>query len=102
MSSTNTPGIVALNSFLVVAFRMAVLRALEDGGGIVLLEQRTAASLAEAVLRISEDSERLRKLGELARQNVEDRFSLHASVRKLEKIYLSALRCARNSGLECV
>ena len=71
----------------------------EDGASGDLVEPSNAEALAEAVLRLLEAPERAREMGQRGRQIVKEKFDIRASVRGLERIYLSILSGTRIATL---
>jgi glycosyltransferase involved in cell wall biosynthesis len=59
---------------------------LEKVGAGVFVEPENSHSLAEALLQLLEQPERLVKMGVLGRQAVEERYSLQRAARQVESI----------------
>jgi glycosyltransferase involved in cell wall biosynthesis len=65
--------------------------AVEDGVTGLLVEPRDAVGLAGAIGRILDDRELAGRFGAAGRQRVAERFSIEASVRATERLYLELL-----------
>lgn len=65
--------------------------AVEDGVTGVLVPAREPEALAVAIAGLLDDPERRRSLGDAGRRRAAERFSLAASVRALEELYLDLL-----------
>jgi L-malate glycosyltransferase len=68
--------------------------AVEDGVTGVLVPPRDAGALAAAVARVLADRELAERFGAAGRRRVADRFSIDASVRATERLYLELLERA--------
>ncbi|MFH0731368.1 MAG: glycosyltransferase family 4 protein [Candidatus Omnitrophota bacterium] len=58
----------------------------------ILVAPKDDSVLAEAILRLLNDKEFARKLGEEGKKTVQDKFTLNRMVEKTERFYLNALR----------
>jgi glycosyltransferase involved in cell wall biosynthesis len=63
----------------------------EDGESGYLVEPGDAGALAEAVLRMLDSPDRMRRMGQRGQQIVGEKFDIRVAVRRLEEIYLSIL-----------
>lgn len=76
----------------VVAIALPPLRELGvECAGVRLVEQRDSQALAQCVLDILEDRDRMRELGRQAQRHVAEHYNIDAYVKRLESIYESVL-----------
>ncbi|MBN1867488.1 glycosyltransferase family 4 protein [Candidatus Sumerlaeota bacterium] len=59
----------------------------EDERDGILVGQGNVAGLAERIVRLAENPETIRAMGEEARRKIETRFSLRSSIRRIEAVY---------------
>ena len=60
---------------------------IDNGINGVLVEAGNSDALAEAILRLLENSEQRQRLGESAREKIKERFSIDKMVSKTEQVY---------------
>jgi len=61
--------------------------AVVDGETGLLVPQKDPAALAEALLNLIEDPEKLQEMGQKGRKRVEEKFSLVKQVQRFEQLY---------------
>ena len=89
-------GIAALEA---MAMKLPVVASRIGGLEEVVEHERTgllvppsdAAALAEAILRLAENPEMRRNMGEAGRHRVEEKFSIESTIRRTEALYLECL-----------